>query len=87
MLLQWCKCLAAQNLAANLQTAGRLIAETSPKYRRSIAEVSQQGAKLVLLPEVFAVLEGGPTRQYGEVEGAGPIQSFLADQARLECLL
>ena len=28
------------------------------------------------------VLEGGPMRQYGEVEGSGPIQVFHAEQAR-----
>jgi len=52
---------------------------------RLIAAAAEQGASLVLLPEVFAVLEGGPMRQYGEIEGglAAPIQSFLSDQARL----
>jgi predicted amidohydrolase len=36
----------------------------------------------VLLPEVFAVLEGGPMRPFGEKEGTGPIQGFLSAQAR-----
>lgn len=52
---------------------------------RLIAAAVEQGARLVLLPEVFAVLEGGTMRQYGEIEGdpAAPIQGFLSDQARL----
>ena len=49
---------------------------------RLISEAAEQGAELVLLPEVFAVLEGGPMRQYGEVEGTGKLQEFLAGQAR-----
>lgn len=49
-----------------------------------IAEAATQGAELVLLPEVFAALEGEPMRSRGERQGApgGPIQEFLADQAR-----
>lgn len=62
--------ISGADLDTNLQAASRLI-----------AEASRQGANLVLLPEVFAVLEGGPMRQYGEVEGDGPIQAFLAEQA------
>lgn len=72
-------CLAAiqmvttSNLSTNLTTAGELI-----------AAASAEGAKLVLLPEVFAVLEGGPMRQYGELEGDldAPIQSFLSAVAK-----
>ena len=60
----------------NLATADRLI-----------SEAAEQGAELVLLPEVFAVLEGGPMRQYGEVEGAGKLQEFLAGQARVNKLI
>lgn len=61
------------NVPENLDTAARLI---------SLA--ASRGADLVLLPEVFAVLEGGPMRQYGEVEGdpTAPIQAFLAAQAK-----
>ena len=47
-----------------------------------IQQASSRGADLVLLPEVFAVLEGGPMRPYGEEQGAGPIQSFLSAQAK-----
>jgi predicted amidohydrolase len=65
--------VSTASVEENLASAGTLI-----------AEAAAAGAKLVLLPEVFAVLEGGPMRQYGEVEGAAeaPIQKFLAEQAR-----
>jgi len=49
---------------------------------RLLAEAAKQGAKLVLLPEVFAVLEGGPMAPFGEEQGAGPIQEFLSQQAK-----
>ena len=49
-----------------------------------IAEAAAEGAELVLLPEVFAALEGEPMRSHGERQGApgSPIQEFLAAQAR-----
>ena len=48
-----------------------------------IQQAANQGAELVLLPEVFAVLEGGPMRQFGELEGeAGKLQNFLATTAQ-----
>ena len=56
---------------ANLAAAERLIAQA--------AEVN---AKMVSLPEVFAVLEGGPMHGFGEVEGEGKIQGFLSAQAK-----
>ncbi len=63
--------VSTANLDENLQSAARLI-----------AQASAAGAGLVLLPEVFAVLEGGPMRPFGEEEGSGPIQAFLSGQAR-----
>jgi len=64
--------VSTASVEANLESASRLIADAAAK-----------GAKLVLLPEVFAVLEGGPMQQYGEVEGdsTGLIQSFLSAAA------
>jgi nitrilase len=61
------------NIHQNLESAAALI-----------AEAAGQGAELVLLPENFAVLDGGPLRQYAEIEGAPDslLQAFLADQAR-----
>ena len=63
--------VSTDDVDENLATADRLI-----------ALAAERGADLVVLPEVFAVLEGGPMRQYGEMEGTGKLQEFLADQAR-----
>jgi len=63
--------------------SGASVADNLASAERLIAAAVAQGAGLVLLPEVFAVLEGGPMRTYGEIEGdpAAPIQAFLAQQA------
>ncbi len=63
--------VSTANLDENLDTAARLI-----------ADAKAAGVSLALLPEVFAVLEGGPMRPFGEEEGVGPIQDFLSEQAR-----
>ena len=65
--------VSTANVAQNLKSAARLI-----------SQAADEGASLVLLPEVFAVLEGGPMRQYAEKEGdpGGLIQGFLAQQAQ-----
>lgn len=49
-----------------------------------IRQAAEAGAKLILLPENFAVLDGGPLSQYAEREGdeKALLQSFLAEQAR-----
>lgn len=73
-----CKLAAAQMVSGpdvdrNLATAAELIAEAAAR-----------GADLVLLPEVFAALEGEPMRSHGERQGApdSPIQEFLSGEAR-----
>jgi len=62
------------NLQANLAEAERLI-----------AEAAKAGARLVVLPENFALM--GRSEQdvlkICEEDGAGPVQEFLASQARL----
>ncbi len=70
--------VSGPDLEKNLASAGRLI-----------ATAAHAGAELVLLPEVFAVLEGRPMRQYGEIEGdpAAPIQKFLSEQAQLHRII
>jgi nitrilase len=64
--------VSGSDLAANLASAGRLI-----------AQAAQAGARLVALPENFALL--GRREQdklaVAEPDGAGPIQDFLADSA------
>lgn len=58
---------------ANLHAAGRLI-----------AQAREQGAGLILLPENFAVLDGGPLSQFAEAQGdeQALLQGFLRQQAR-----
>ncbi len=63
--------VSSGNVDANLKTAQGLI-----------ERAAAGGAELILLPEVFAVLEGGPMRPFAEEFGNGPIQSFLAEQAQ-----
>ncbi len=61
------------HVEANLEEAGRLI-----------AEAAAAGAQLVVLPENFAIMGYQDTDKlrHAEPDGAGPIQSFLAGQAR-----
>lgn len=61
------------NVQTNLAAADRLI-----------AEAAAAGAALVVLPENFAVLDGGPLSQYAEREGddSSLLQGFLQQQAR-----
>lgn len=70
--------VSGPDIHANLDSAGRLI-----------AEAASTNAQLVLLPENFAVLDGGPLQQYGEIEGASHtlLQSFLSEQARIHGLI
>lgn len=48
-----------------------------------IGKAAAAGAKLILLPENFAVLDGGPLSQFAEREGDGTalLQGFLRQQA------
>lgn len=67
--------VSSANVEANLESAGRLI-----------AEAADAGATLVLLPENFAVLDGGPLTQFAEKQGESDalLQGFLSRQAK-EC--
>ena len=58
---------------ANLRSAAGLI-----------GQAREQGADLILLPENFAVLDGGPLSQFAERQGdtAALLQGFLQEQAR-----
>jgi deaminated glutathione amidase len=51
---------------------------------RLINQAVQQGAELIVLPENFAVLDGGPQTQYAEREGdfAGLLQGTMSTLAR-----
>jgi len=61
------------NVAANLQEAGRLI---------ELAAAT--GARIIALPEYFAIMGMKDTDKVAarEKDGDGPIQAFLAEQAR-----
>lgn len=65
--------VSTASVEANLKAAGRLI-----------DEAAGAGARLVLLPENFAVLDGGPLGQFAEIEGdsSAMLQKFLAGKAR-----
>lgn len=75
-------------VAAIQMVSGPDVEQNLASAARLIAAAAAQEARLVLLPEVFAVLEGGPMHKYGEIEGdpAAPIQNFLAEQARSHSL-
>jgi predicted amidohydrolase len=64
--------VSTASIKENLNTAARLI-----------TKAAEGGSKLILLPEVFAVLEGGPMRAFGEIEGNpdAQLQNFLSQQA------
>jgi len=64
--------VSTASIKENLNTASRLI-----------TKAAEGGSKLILLPEVFAVLEGGPMRAFGEIEGNpdAQLQNFLSQQA------
>lgn len=69
--------VSSDDVQANLDSAARLI-----------AQAAGEGADLVLLPENFAVLDGGPLRQYAEVLGAaGLLQDFLIRQSSLHGII
>jgi len=65
--------VSSGDVRANLRSAAGLI-----------AQAREQGAELILLPENFAVLDGGPLSQFAEREGdmQSLLQGFLREQAR-----
>ena len=71
-------------LAAVQMVSGPDVDRNLAEAAELIAEAAANGTDLVLLPEVFAALEGEPMRSHGERQGApdSPIQEFLSGQAR-----
>lgn len=65
--------VSSGDVHANLQAAEALI-----------GRAREQGAQLILLPENFAVLDGGPLSQFAEPETGpqGLLQGFLSEQSR-----
>lgn len=73
-----------RKLAAVQMVSGPDVERNLATAAELIAEAAARGADLVLLPEVFAALEGEPMRAHGERQEApgSPIQEFLSGEAR-----
>jgi predicted amidohydrolase len=76
--------LNAFKVAAIQMASGPKVEGNLSEARRLIAKAAEQGAKLVVLPEFFAIM--GMNEQdkvkVREQLGQGPIQSFLSEMAR-----
>ena len=76
--------LNAFRVAAIQMASGPNIMGNLNEARRLIAKAAEQGARLVVLPEFFAIM--GMTEEdkiaVREQPGRGPIQSFLSEAAR-----
>ena len=75
---------AGQLLVAAVQMdSGDEPARNLRDARRLILEATTAGARLVVLPENFALMSSDDTarRQLAEADGSGPIQAALADMA------
>ena len=75
---------AAVRVAAVQLASGPSVAANLNEARRLIAMAAKQGAKLVALPEYFAIMGMQDTDKVKvrEAEGTGPIQQFLAETAK-----
>ncbi|HEV7814698.1 MAG TPA: carbon-nitrogen hydrolase family protein [Janthinobacterium sp.] len=60
------------------------VAENIATARRLVGAAAATGAKLVLLPEYWAIMGQSDTDKVGQAErlGSGPIQDFMAQMAR-----
>jgi len=75
---------AVVRVAAVQLASGPSVAANLNEARRLIAMAAEQGAKLVALPEYFAIMGMQDTDKVKvrEAEGTGPIQQFLAETAK-----
>ena len=75
---------AVVRVAAVQLASGPSVAANLNEARRLIAMAAKQGAKLVALPEYFAIMGMQDTDKVKvrEAEGTGPIQEFLAETAK-----
>jgi nitrilase len=77
--------LNSYKVAAIQMASGPNVAGNLSEARRLIAKAVEQGARLVVLPEFFAIM--GMTEQdklkICEQPGNGPIQNFLSETARV----
>ncbi|MDD5299858.1 MAG: carbon-nitrogen hydrolase family protein [Gallionella sp.] len=74
----------AFKVAAIQMASGPNVAGNLSEARRLIAKATEQGARLVVLPEFFAIMgmNDQDKIKVREQPGQGPIQSFLSETAR-----
>jgi len=75
---------SAFKVAAIQMASGPNVEGNLSEARRLIANAAEQGARLVVLPEFFAIMSMSPedTLKVCEQAGNGPIQTFLSETAR-----
>lgn len=75
---------ATTRVAAVQMVSGTSVEANLAAARSLIAEAAAGGARLVVLPEYFCLMGRQDTDKVAlcEADGAGPIQDFLAEQAR-----
>lgn len=71
-------------IAAVQMTSSHIVADNLVKAGKFIKQAADAGAQLVILPEMFAIMgrKAGDKVAAQEPYGRGPIQDFLAAQAR-----
>ncbi|MEX0617797.1 MAG: carbon-nitrogen hydrolase family protein [Pseudohongiellaceae bacterium] len=74
----------SHKVAAIQMVTGASVQQNLEVVEQLVNEAASAGASLVLLPENFAVLDGGPLREFGEREGdpTALLQSFLSKQSK-----
>ncbi|GAB4124859.1 MAG: carbon-nitrogen hydrolase family protein [Sideroxydans sp.] len=74
----------AYQVAAIQMASGPRVEGNLNEARRLIAKAAEQGARLVVLPEFFAIMgmDEQDKVKVREQDGVGPIQSFMAEEAR-----
>ena len=76
--------MSTKRIAAVQMVSGADVSANLASAARLIAEAAQRGASLVVLPENFAVLDGGPQALFAERQGdfTGLLQRFVSEQAQ-----
>ena len=71
-------------IAAIQMASGTNVSANLNEVSRQILSAAQAGAKLIVLPENFAIMgiHDSDHVQIAEEDGAGPIQKFLSEQAK-----
>ncbi|ODC02838.1 acyltransferase [Terasakiispira papahanaumokuakeensis] len=82
--MQWQTAPQAPRIAALQMTSTERVEENLQRAGELIAEAARQGVQLAALPEYFPLLHRDEQEKarIAEDDGDGPIQAFLAEQAR-----